>query len=155
MRHRASRLHAVVAALLLALGALCTAAGVASLTSSASDSSAVSSRAHDGGDRRPEAFAPRATAVSPAKSGAHGSGLHLDLLAAFAAVGVGALLLLGWFTVGRARSLLPRLVTAPVGARAPPHSSDPTSTVKPRVRARPTTSEERRRDPRSPNATRV
>ena len=110
----------MVAALLLALGALCTAAGVASLTSSASDSSAVSSHAHDGVDRRPEAFAPRVTAVSPAKAGAHSSGLHLDLLAAFAVVAAGALLLLCWFIVGRARSLLPRLVTAPVGARAPP-----------------------------------
>jgi len=36
MHHRASRLHAVVAAMLLALGATRTAAGVASLTSSTS-----------------------------------------------------------------------------------------------------------------------
>ena len=120
MHHRALRLHAVVAALLLALGATFTAVGVASLTSSTSDPSAVSStRAHEGAETRHEAFSSRGTAASSAKSGAHGTGLHLDLLAAATALAVG-LLLLGWCVGSRARRLLPRLVTAPLGARAPP-----------------------------------
>jgi hypothetical protein len=121
MRHRASRCYTVVAALLLALGAVGTATGAASLTSNIADLSAVSSaRSHEGADARHEAFAPRSTTVSPAKSGTHGAGPHLVLVAATAAVGAAALLLLGWFVVGRARHLLPRLVTAPLGARAPP-----------------------------------
>ena len=118
MRHRVSRVQAVVAALLLALGAMCTAAGVASLTSSTSGSSAVASpRAPEGAEPRHDALAPRATSVS-AKAGAHASGPHLGLVAVTALAAV--LLLLGWFVAGRARRLVPRLVSAPLGARAPP-----------------------------------
>jgi hypothetical protein len=114
MRHRASRLHAVVAALLLALGAWCTAAGVASLTSTTSDSSAVSSTRHH------DALTPRSPAVSSVKSGAHRPGLHLDLVAAIAALGAATLLLLGWLVARRARQLLTRFAIVPLGARAPP-----------------------------------
>lgn len=110
----------MVAALLLALGAMFTAAGVASLTSSASDSSAVAStRTHEGAEARPEAFAARTTAVASSKSGAHGSVLHLDVVAAIGALAA-VLLVLGWLVAGRARRLLPRLVIATLGARAPP-----------------------------------
>jgi hypothetical protein len=117
MRHRRSRLRAAIAALLLALGAMCTAAGVASLTSSTSHQSAVEpSRPH--AEARHEAFAPRATSVS-SKAGAQGAGPQLDLVAGVAAL-TAVLLLLGWFVAGRARRVLPRLVTAPLGARAPP-----------------------------------
>jgi len=123
MHHRGSRLHAVVAALLLALGAVCTVAGVASLTSSTSDPSAVTSsrsRSHDGTDARREALSPRAPATAAAKSGRHASGPRVDLLGVAATVAAGALLLLVGFVAARARRLLPRLVTAPLGARAPP-----------------------------------
>jgi hypothetical protein len=118
MRHRGSRLRAVVAALLLALGAMFTAVGVASLTPSTADGSAASSRARHGAAARHDAFAPRGTSA-PAKAAAQVAGLHLDLVAAVVALAA-ALLLLGWFVAGRARGLLPRLVTAPLGARAPP-----------------------------------
>jgi hypothetical protein len=119
MHHRASRLHAV-AALLLALGALGTVAGVASLGSSASNPYAVTSRAHERTGVRREAFASRAPAAAAAKSGPYAPGVHVDLAGALAAVAVGALLLLGRLVAGRAGRLLPRLAAAPLGARAPP-----------------------------------
>jgi hypothetical protein len=124
MRRRASRPHAVAAALLLALGALvvfCATAGVVFLTAANADRSMVgSSRAHDETHTRHDAVTPRAAAHSPTSSAAHGSGLHVDVMAALAAVSTGALLLLGWFVVARVRHRLPRLVTAALGARAPP-----------------------------------
>jgi hypothetical protein len=119
MRHRGTRLRAVVAALLLALGAMFTAVVVASLSSSTSDSSAVTStRTHEGAETRHEALSVRTTAVS-SRAGIHVAGPHLDLVAAVAALAA-VLLLLGWLGTGRSRRLLPRLVTAPLGARAPP-----------------------------------
>jgi hypothetical protein len=121
MRRHASRPHAVAAALLLAVAAFCATAGVAFLTSSTADRSTVgSSRAHDETHTRHEAVTPRAAALAPTSSAVHGSGLHVDVLAALAALSTGALLLLGWFVVGRVRHRLPRLVTAALGARAPP-----------------------------------
>jgi hypothetical protein len=121
MRRRASRPHAVAAALLLVVAAFCATAGVAFLTSSAAERSTVgSSRARDGTRTRHEAVTVRAAALSPASSTAHGSGFHVDVLVALAAVSTAALLLLGWFVVGRVRYRLPRLVTAALGARAPP-----------------------------------
>ena len=109
----------MVAALLLALGAMFTAVGVASLSSSTSDPSAItSSRSQEGAEARHDVLAPRSPSVS-AKSGVHLSGPHLDLVAVVAAL-VAALLLLGWFAAGRAHPPLPRLVAAPLGARAPP-----------------------------------
>jgi hypothetical protein len=109
----------VVAALLLAFGAMFTAVGVASLTPSTADGSAASSsRARHGAAARHDVLAPRVTSA-PAKAGAQVAGPHLDLVAAVMALAA-ALLLLGWFVVGRARGLLPRLVTTPLGARAPP-----------------------------------
>jgi hypothetical protein len=116
MRHRASRLHAAVAALLLALGALCTTAGVASLTSSSSDPSAVAPARHDADVTPRSAVVP----VKAVKSAPHAAGPHVGLIAALLATATGALLLLGWIGAGRARPGLPRLVTGPLGARAPP-----------------------------------
>lgn len=119
MRHRAPRLHAVVAALLLALGAMFTAAGAASLTSSTSDPSAVaSSSSREGAEPRHDVLAPRTTSAS-SKAGIHLSGPLLDLVAVVATLAM-ALLLLGWRVCERGRRLLPRLVAAPLGARAPP-----------------------------------
>jgi hypothetical protein len=118
MRHRASRRCAVAAFALLALAV--AGAGVALVTSSRPHAGAVTSaRSHDDHHARHEAVTPRA-ALSPTASAAHGSGLHVDVLAALAAVSAGALLLLGWVVVGRVRHRLPRLVTAALGARAPP-----------------------------------
>jgi hypothetical protein len=121
MRRRASRPQAVAALLLLALAAFCATAGVASLGAANADRSTIgSARAHDETHTRHDAVTPRAAALSPTSSAAHGSGLHVDVLAAVAAVSTGALLLLGWFVGGRVRHRLPRLVTAALGARAPP-----------------------------------
>jgi hypothetical protein len=109
----------VVAALLLALGAMFTAVGVASLSSSTSDSSPVTStRTREGAETRHDALAVRATAVS-SRGAIHVAGPHLDLVVAGAALAA-VLLLLGWLVGGRSRRVLPRLVTAPLGARAPP-----------------------------------
>src|SRR5690349_8318210 len=119
MRHRASRLQAVVAALLLAIGALFATVGVASLASSTPDPSTVTTPRPQHAEARHEAFAPRAPSAS-SRAGAHLSGPHLDLTAVVAALGAVVLALLGWCVSGRARDLLPRLVVAPLGARAPP-----------------------------------
>jgi hypothetical protein len=117
VRHRASRLQAVVAALLLALGAIGVAASVASSPSSASaPAAAASARAHT----RHEAFAARSSALPSSKAGSHAAGPHLDLTASLPALVAGALLLLGWVVAGRTRPPLPRRIGAPSAARAPP-----------------------------------
>jgi hypothetical protein len=109
----------VVAALLLALGALFTTVGVASFTPSPAGSSAVgSSSTHRPAHARHDVLAPGAASTA-SKAGAHVAGPHLDLVAAVVALAA-VILLLGWFVAGRGRSLLPRLVTTPLGARAPP-----------------------------------
>jgi hypothetical protein len=115
MRHRASRRYAVVAPLLLAFAALCTAAGVAPPSSVASDPSAVSeSRALEGARGRHEALAPRATTASSK------SGVHVDVLGVLTALAIGAVLLLGRYVAGTRRTPLPRFRIASLGARAPP-----------------------------------
>jgi hypothetical protein len=114
MHHPASRLHAVVAALLLALGALSISVVVASQPT-APESSAVggaSARRHVG--VRHETIAPRVTSKAIARGGP-----HVDVIAAFAA-GIGTLLVLGWLVAARRRAPLPRLAAAAFTARAPP-----------------------------------
>ncbi len=128
MHHRASRLHAVVAALLLTLGLVlglvsglvCSAASAASLSSSSSDPSAVvDARAQRGAAAGQEALAPRSGAVTVAKLRPHAPGLHVDVVAALVVLVAGLLLLIGWIVAGRG-AVLARLVAAPLGARAPP-----------------------------------
>jgi len=115
MHHRASRLHAVVAVLLLAFGALGISAVAASHSSASDPSGASEARGSRQVGTRHEAFASRATF----KAATH-AGPQTDVAAVLTALAVGTLLLLGWHALGRGRLRLPRRVAVSLGARAPP-----------------------------------
>jgi hypothetical protein len=109
----------MVAALLLAVGVLCTGASFGSPASSIWDLTAVAST-HGSGDADPrhEGVAPRVT-IAKAET-AHPSRHVVDELAVHAAAVVGALVAFRGLTAGRRATRLVRFVASSLGGRAPP-----------------------------------